>query len=402
MPFEIDEQYARLFDGKTVDTINSLVLARYNLYDYLKSDIAKNPPEKHQNTIKNLQRASNTNLMGFCRTNLLKRLESSGATFQLSLRHHILRNQIYLHALANNLEIPIGSLDPSLMDPVLADRDRFIAEDPDQDWPEPEQASALYELCAEKYRGNFDWLPPKFFAQKLAGHLQKDIDKLEKILEFSGPWNAESDAKLAALADLLGNKCAGRKVIVFSQFADTVDYLADELHKLKVDALEKVTGATENPTEIAERFSPQSNNADIVPLEELRVLIATDVLSEGQNLQDCAIVVNYDLPWTIIRLVQRAGRIDRIGQKASETLCYSFLPAEGIEKLLELRARVRKRLEENAAVIGTDEQFFEDDDQRAINDIYNEKAGILDDDEDDSDIDLASYAYQIWKGGHGK
>ena len=63
------------------------------------------------------------------------------------------------------------------------------------------------------------------------------------------------------------------------------------------------------------------------------MLVATDVLSEGQNLQDAAIVVNYDLPWALIRLVQRAGRVDRIGQKADEILCYSFLPAEGVEKL---------------------------------------------------------------------
>ena len=70
-------------------------------------------------------------------------------------------------------------------------------------------------------------------------------------------------------------------------------------------------------------------------------LIATDVLSEGQNLQDCAIVVNYDLPWAIIRLIQRAGRVDRIGQQAHNILCYSFLPADGIERLIRLRARVR-------------------------------------------------------------
>ena len=398
VPFEIDEQYARLFDGKTVDTINSLILARYNLYKYLKGEVAKNPPDQHKNTVRNLQRASNANLMGFCRTNLLKRLESSGFTFQKSLHRHILRNQVYLHALANNLEIPIGSLDPSLMDTVFTDQDRFIAEDVEQDWPEPEQARALYELCARKYRRNFDWLPAGFFGRKLADRLQKDIENLERILEFSGPWKAERDAKLAALVDLVGSECASRKVIVFSQFADTVDYLAAELQRRRADALEKVTGATENPTEIAERFSPKSNNADISPGQELRVLITTDVLSEGQNLQDCAIVVNYDLPWTIIRLVQRAGRVDRIGQEASETICYSFMPADGIEKLLDLRKRVRERLKENAAVIGTDEQFFEDDDQRAVTDIYNEKAGILDADEDDSDIDLASYAYQIWKG----
>ena len=72
-------------------------------------------------------------------------------------------------------------------------------------------------------------------------------------------------------------------------------------------------------------------------------MVATDVLSEGQNLQDCAIVVNYDLPWAIIRLIQRAGRVDRIGQQAQEILCCSFLPADGIERLIRLRARVRTR-----------------------------------------------------------
>ena len=94
---------------------------------------------------------------------------------------------------------------------------------------------------------------------------------------------------------------------------------------------------------------------------ELRILIATDVLSEGQNLQDCAIVVNYDLPWAIIRLIQRAGRVDRIGQRSDRILCYSFVPADGVERLIGLRARVRQRLIENREVIGSDEAFFEDE-----------------------------------------
>jgi hypothetical protein len=127
------------------------------------------------------------------------------------------------------------------------------------------------------------------------------------------------------------------------------------------------------------------------------VLIATDLLREGQNLQDAAIVVNFDLPWAIIRLVQRAGRVDRIGQQAPEILCYSFLPADGVERIIGLRQRVVSRLAENAEVVGTDEAFFEDlRDTPLVLDLYNEKSGILDG-EADSEVDLASYAYQIWK-----
>jgi SNF2 family DNA or RNA helicase len=127
------------------------------------------------------------------------------------------------------------------------------------------------------------------------------------------------------------------------------------------------------------------------------VLVATDVLSEGQNLQDGHIIVNYDLPWAIVRLIQRAGRVDRIGQKSEEIYCYSFLPAEGVEQVIRLRSRVRQRLQENAEVVGTDETFFEDDHNDGfVKDLYNEKSGILDGDED-SEVDLSSYAYQIWK-----
>ena len=126
-------------------------------------------------------------------------------------------------------------------------------------------------------------------------------------------------------------------------------------------------------------------------------MIATDVLSEGQNLQDCSVIINYDLPWAIIRLIQRAGRVDRIGQKSDEILCYSFVPADGVERIIRLRARVRQRLQENAEVVGTDEAFFDDDMNDAVlKDIFTEKAGLLDGDEDE-EVDLASYAYQIWK-----
>ncbi|MDE0519513.1 MAG: C-terminal helicase domain-containing protein, partial [Candidatus Dadabacteria bacterium] len=159
-----------------------------------------------------------------------------------------------------------------------------------------------------------------------------------------------------------------------------------------------VTGDSADPTKLAWQFSPRSNEKEgsVSPEDELRVLVATDVLSEGQNLQDCAIVVNYDLPWAIIRLIQRAGRVDRIGQRAPEILCYSFLPAEGIERLIRLRARVRSRLDENAEVVGTDEAFFEDEGHRVVSDLYSEQAGILDGD-DDTEVDLCSYAYQVWQ-----
>ena len=144
-----------------------------------------------------------------------------------------------------------------------------------------------------------------------------------------------------------------------------------------------VTGDDEDPTRLAWRFSPVSNNKreHVPPDEELRVLIATDVLSEGQNLQDGAIVVNYDLPWAIIRL-DPASRPRRPHRPASgEDPLLLVPPGRRRRAIIRLRARVRQRLQENAEVVGTDEAFFEDEqnDQKLL-DLYNEKAGILDGD----------------------
>jgi len=128
----------------------------------------------------------------------------------------------------------------------------------------------------------------------------------------------------------------------------------------------------------------------------LRVLVGTDVLAEGLNLQDAHIVVNYDLPWAIIRLIQRAGRVDRIGQKHDTILVYSFLPADGVDRIINLRTRLFRRLQENQEVIGTDESFFGEDAATKLRDLYTEKAGTLDDDQTDDDIDLVSLALQVW------
>ncbi|MBC8457160.1 MAG: SWF/SNF helicase family protein, partial [Deltaproteobacteria bacterium] len=249
------------------------------------------------------------------------------------------------------------------------------------------------------YKNRFGWLRPELFDKALAKDLQRDGNDLLTILKNCGDWDSTKDSKLEALHKLMDKEHPNEKVIVFTQFADTVRYLEKHLKLKDISRLSGVTGDSPDPTALAWRFSPESNEkrGRVRPDDELRVLVATDVLSEGQNLQDCFIVVNYDLPWAIIRLVQRAGRVDRIGQKAENILCYSFLPAEGVERIIRLRSRVRVRLQENAEVVGTDEAFFEDDrNDQAVLDIYNEKAGILDGDAD-TEVDLASYAYQIWK-----
>ncbi|MDD9875404.1 MAG: C-terminal helicase domain-containing protein, partial [Gammaproteobacteria bacterium] len=160
-----------------------------------------------------------------------------------------------------------------------------------------------------------------------------------------------------------------------------------------VTAIGKAFGGMDDLTGCAARFSPVSNNRPPGMVDELRILISTDTLSEGQNLQDAHIVVNFDLPWAIIRLVQRAGRVDRIGQQAREILCYSFLPAGGIENIINLRRRLQQRIRQSATLIGSDEEFFEGD-TVDLKQVYEETINL---DGTEDETDLISRAYDIWR-----
>lgn len=408
LTFQIDDsdpsdQYARLYAPTVVSDINSLQLPRYVLGNYESRAPSQAPTLQERQTLSDLSRGGRR-LTGFCRTNLFKRLESGGHTFIQSLDRHILRNFIVLHALENGLPVPIGTQEQSMLD---NDQDSETADlvdvlddigDSGQIDLYRQRASQAYDAYSTRYVRRFKWVGSHLFTPQLARDLEQDADKLIAILGRAGRWDPNRDAKLDALVDLLQHRHAGEKVIVFSQFADTARYVADTLARRGVDKIAAVTGDSEDPTGLAWRFSPVSNDKRSVvsPDAELRVLIATDVLSEGHNLQDAAVVVNFDIPWAIIRLIQRAGRIDRIGQQAEDVICYTFLPAEGVERIIGLRSRITSRLQENREVIGTDESFFDGEEASVLRDLYNERAGILDPDET-TEVDLSSYAYQIWK-----
>lgn len=396
------DTYARLYSQDVVDALNHMSLARYGLKNYLEKRPLLKATEREETIMQNLSRAGKR-LMGFCRTNLFKRLESSGYSFLLSLSRHALRNYVFVYAIENRLPIPIGKNITHNLDEFLEDDDTDRSNSEDNHLNlilDPNaylrQAEKLYKVFrSPDYEKQFDWIRSEFFADSLKRSLISDANDIIKILEIGKSWNPDNDRQLNALHDLIGRQHKNEKVLVFTQFADTARYLTSELKKRRVAKIECVTGDDENPTQSAQRFSPSSNRKPITKERELRVLISTDVLSEGQNLQDAHIILNYDLPWAIIRLIQRAGRVDRIGQKAEQILCYSILPEEGIERIINLRGRLRSRISQNAEVVGSDEVFF-DGDPVNIADLYNERSGILDD-EGDGEVDLASFAYQIWK-----
>ncbi len=419
--FTIDEQnpqdqYARLFRDEVVTVIEELQLPRYGLANYLKADAERGATDAEKRILQNLNRAGKR-LIGFCRTNLFKRLESSGYSFLLSVQRHIMRNLIALHALENDLPVPIGTQDAAMLDTAVSDADEEFADTLDADGTDeagetlgtaeiPEtgttlqdirrRAAQIYNVYRTKYHNKFAWLDARFFQPSLKEALRSDAEELYRILQEAGAWEPTKDAKLQALYELVTRRHPTDKVLVFTQFADTAMYLYEQIRQRGVEEIDVLTNQVGDPVSIARRFSPSTNGGLRKGEDELRVLIATDVLAEGQNLQDAHIVVNYDLPWAIVRLIQRAGRVDRIGQKHDTILVYSFLPAEGVERIIKLRRRLVQRLQQNQEVIGTDETFFGEESARRLHELYTEKAGTLDDEGADEDIDLASLALQVW------
>ena len=192
-----DDQYARLYSDTVVDTVRLLHLPRYGLANYVQPTLDQPPTQDEAEVLKNLSRAGKR-LIGFCRTNLFKRLESSGSSFLLSIQRHIVRNFIYLHAIESGQPLPIGTQDAALFDTREDDLDGDATTTP-ADFFDGEarsfnhtlnlsacktledlrqQAAAGYQFLTQHYRTRFDWLRPALFVEDLGKHLTQDADRL--------------------------------------------------------------------------------------------------------------------------------------------------------------------------------------------------------------------------------
>ena len=400
------DQFSRLYSDRMIELMEELQLPRYGLNLYISPQKAAEAQPHEKQIIDNLSRAG-ARMMGFCKSTFFKRMDSSGFSFLMTLYRHIVRNAVFIYAIENKLPLPIGDENTMPGDsPEDMDRanDLFGYEGEQEQIAQtlrvPTNLDHYMQVAANYYsiieqKNNVSWIDGRYFKRTLKQQLIADTNIIFQMIQLCGTWNPDDDKKLDELYKLLTKKHKGEKVVVFTQYSDTADYIYRQLQKRGITQIAEVTGNTQNPTTIVDRFSPDSNNADTQNAEPVRVLIATDVLSEGQNLQDAHIIVNFDLPWAIIRLIQRAGRVDRIGQTSDHIDCYSFFPANGIEDIIRLKKRLNKRINENAEIVGSDELFFEGNEQN-LRDMFNEKSGVLDDD-NDTDVDLGSFAYQIWK-----
>jgi superfamily II DNA or RNA helicase len=384
---------ALMEDDTTLDAIRDLILPRYQLALY------DNPRAEHTTVdTKNLAdiASGRGNVSGFVRISLFKRLSSSGHSFILSLQRQRARNELFIHAIDHQLPIPLGSF----TDKQIAVSDTDIEGDGESDMYG--SIATRYENLKKVLPAKTKWVNSTVFKPTLRKALVKDNDTITDLLDRFGNWDATRDSKINALVDLLNTEHAGEKVLIFTEYSDTAEYVAAALTDAGIANVGLATGDTDNPAEVARRFAPHSNklpnqtDEDVPPVDDpIDVLIATDVLSEGQNLQDSHIIVNYDLPWAIIRIIQRAGRVDRIGQK-SDTVNLYLITHEKIEQQIKLRKRIKERLGAAAEAFGSDEKFFGGDREiKVLDDFY--KGRLTDDDSDDeAEADSVSEAWLVW------
>ncbi|GAI40246.1 unnamed protein product, partial [marine sediment metagenome] len=234
----------------------------------------------------------------------------------------------------------------------------------------------------------------------LKRHIEHDVGMLGKLLNMVKPIIPAKDKKLHVLKDLLKRSAVKPgKRLIFTQFADTARYLFENLAPdFLTDEIDVIFSGDKSKERVVGRFAPKANPEYKFSKgeSELHTLVTTDVLAEGLNLQDCDKVINYDLHWNPVRLIQRFGRIDRIGSRHDKVYGFNFLPESGIDQQLGLKDILRNRIQEIHDTIGEDAAILDPSErlnEEAMYAIYEKKGDYLahleDEDEDIFDINEA-------------
>ena len=367
LSYRLDHVYAKAGDFKDLlATMGRHQGHRYNPTEYLE------PASRSDRQYEGLFRARGR-IAGMIKSLLFKRLESSIAAFQSTLEALIRSNRNFKAALEAGY-VPVGRIATDL----LAGQDF-----------DPEEALVIIEQAARRRTGPNIFRTDDFDIERWTDDLDADHAVLEKMKQRVKDINADDDDKLATLKQFLKRTdVKGEKLLIFSEAETTVEYLYRELNPGGEDpTIEHLSGDRRDARdEIIRRFAPNANLSDGESARGpgIRILITTDVVSEGQNLQDCARVLNYDLHWNPVRLIQRFGRVDRIGSPYDEIHVHNMLPDAQLDESLGLVDRLSDRIQAMHDIIGLDNKVLSDSERlnpAAMGDIYDDQ--ILPETEDE-------------------
>ncbi|SFA56898.1 Superfamily II DNA or RNA helicase, SNF2 family [Anoxybacillus pushchinoensis] len=350
-PINIKETIDEKDEFPALEKINNeilrLRLAVYSPMQYILPHMKDVYSEKYDTKVANgrifRQTDRENSLVHLMKSNLLKRLESSIHSFSLTLQNII-----------HNIDSLIDKIDN------YNPGNETIGDITDIDIEDPELEDALIGSKVKILMKDMDLIRWK-------QDLLYDREILAKLLVQAKQVTPERDKKLLALKKVIKNKIENpingqnKKLLIFTAFADTAKYLYENLHQwiLQNFGLHSavVTGSDHPKTtlkfkkvdfnSVLTNFSPISKErAKVMPnmTEEIDILIATDCISEGQNLQDCDYLVNYDIHWNPVRIIQRFGRIDRLGSKNERIQLVNFWPSMELDEYINLVGRVKDRM----------------------------------------------------------
>lgn len=324
--YRIDESYTGDLYGEILGVLATMKYPLHGLGDYVR------PESRDEKALTGLRR-SGRGLRGLYKVLLLKRLESSMHAFRLTSGR-----------LIDRLDEALDRLDDGWIRIRLA---------------EPrDSADEGAGLSDER-----DMPSRHFETERLRADLVRDRQHIEGLLDRIADLDENLDAKFQRLRRWLADRPpTAHRTIVFTQFADTAAWLADNLGA-EFGQTEMVSGSTGGTIQRIQRFAPKANRVEIPRAEQIDLLVSTDALSEGVNLQDADTLINYDIHWNPVRLIQRAGRIDRIGSENEEIIVASFLPELGLEQALGLEQVVRARIADFRRVFGEDGVLLPDDER---------------------------------------
>lgn len=352
----IDLQQKFLSFEQLDQEISDLNLALYHPTSKLRKDLPSEIREMYQDKIMGgfTQEGREKILISMMKVNFLKRLESSVDSFRLTLQRTIDK--------INNLEERIIAFERHVDSNPSIDYDTLT---PDQ-FEDPDFEQEEFTIGGKRriHLGHLDL--PEWLKE-----VRQDRVQLQFLLEKTLSVKPERDGKLSDLRVLIEEKVAtpsvtregkqNRKILIFTAFADTARYLYGQIApwaKTLGIHTALVVGDGDNKTslpkpsadydDILTNFSPVSKSRAEQPRfpqdEEIDLLIATDCISEGQNLQDCDLLVNYDIHWNPVRIIQRFGRIDRIGSRNNEVHLVNFWPVADLDRYLNVKHRVEARM----------------------------------------------------------
>jgi len=341
---------------------------RHKLYQKTSEEIKNLGIKGVESQIINLQLTVHNMLL----VTWLKRLESSTASLLKSIQTYATRLESYRVWLERGYILSFRDITiveqeyGEDIERAFEDYDSYIPSDDDSN--EDLKRKGVEKRAADPAKYNIDAMMRDISRDKLIANALVDV--IEDLV------STENDSKLKEFAKYLeevsSNGAYGKKVLVFSFFADTINYLRDNLPKLTQIAdfgerTEFLSGQSNSVDNVVKRFSPESKKYTLKSDEnELDFLFATDILSEGQNLQDAGVLINYDLHWNPVRMIQRNGRINRLGSKYDEVLISNMKPEDNIELYLNLVARLQKKINIIKNTVGLDQGVLSADDVNPI------------------------------------